>query len=107
MAEKLGILHEDYIITVGKSKGINNMQTDDSKMDIVNNAWGVNMARKNPNLDYLQFEELFFNDVKSQNTTIMIFDQKTIPKETLRTKEKRRNDEILNSWKNQGTYHRD
>ena len=62
LAEKLGILHEDYVITIGANKGKNNLTTRDSKMDVVNNAWGVNLARQNPNLDYLGFEELFFKD---------------------------------------------
>ncbi|WP_317047083.1 RHS repeat-associated core domain-containing protein, partial [Maribacter polysiphoniae] len=108
LAEKLGILHEDYMVTAGKSKGMHNMQTDDSKMDIINNAWGVNLARQNPNLDYLGFEELFFKDATNKtNTTIRILDQKTIPKESLKTRNTRRNKEIVESWKRKGAYYRD
>ena len=80
LAEKLGILHEDYTLRSGK----NNMSTDDSKMDLVNNTWGVNLARKNPNLNSLEFEELFLKDVQNQNNMIKIFDEKTIPKQSLK-----------------------
>lgn len=104
LAEKLGILHEDYMV----SKVIHNMQTDDSKMDIINNAWGVNLARQNPNLDYLGFEELFFNDATNKtNTTIRILDQKTMPKESLKTRNIRVNNARVKSWKAKGVWYRD
>ncbi|MEP5341068.1 MAG: RHS repeat-associated core domain-containing protein, partial [Algibacter sp.] len=86
LAEKLGMLHEDYTVTIGEHKGRNNLTSRDSRMDVVNNSWGINLARENPNLDYLGFEDLFFNDATSKNnTTIRILDTKTIPKESLRT----------------------
>ena len=108
LAEKLGILHEDYTITVGANKGKNNLTTRDSKMDVVNNAWGVNLARENPNLDYLGFEELFFKDATNKNNaTIRILDQNTIPKESLKTRNARVNKERVESWKNKGAYYRD
>ena len=108
LAEKLGILHEDYMVSDGRNGKKNNILTDDSKMDIVNNSWGVNLARKNPNLDYLGFEELFFKDATNKNnTTIRILDQKTIPKESLKAKNTRLNKERVKSWKNKGAWYRD
>jgi RHS repeat-associated protein len=84
IAEIVGHFHEDFIIGIGKYKGKNNLTTRDSKMDMVNNAWGIDLASKNVNLDYLGFEELFYKDVKNNNTAIMILDSSTIPQQTLR-----------------------
>ncbi|WP_235831820.1 MULTISPECIES: hypothetical protein [Flavobacterium] len=83
-AETIGLLHEDFIITRGKYKGMNNIYSEDSKMDMINNAWGINMARENPNLTDVEFEELFYRAVQSQNGTIKIIDTKTVPKSTLK-----------------------
>lgn len=101
LAEKLGMLHEDYIVTVGEHKGRNNLTSRDSEMDQVNNAFGITIARKNPNLTDLEFEEVFFKTVNSKRyqKLIRILDTKTIPKESLNDRNARRNKEIVEAWK--------
>ena len=98
IAETVGFLHEDFTVDVGENKGKNNLLTRDSKMDMANNIWGINLARENPNLSPLEFEELFLRDVTSQNTTIIIFDEKTIPKESLKTGIESRK-QVREKWK--------
>ncbi|UJH68662.1 DUF6443 domain-containing protein [Allomuricauda sp. SCSIO 65647] len=91
LAERLGMLHEDYEITVGEHKGKNNLTTRDSQMDQVNNAFGILIARKNPNLTDLEFEDIFLKTVnhKDYQKLIKIFDTHTIPKESLKVKAER------------------
>jgi len=84
IAEVIGTLHEDFVIGKGKDNGKHNFRTDDGKMDLANNAWGINLARNNPGLSELEFEELFFNEVSNNNTSLIILDSSTIPSQTLR-----------------------
>jgi len=84
LAEKLGLMHEDFEITEGLGKGMNNMLTADSQMDMTNNAWGISMARKNPNLSSLDFEEAFFNAAQNKDPNISILNSGTVPSQTLR-----------------------
>ncbi len=83
LAEKIGYYHEDFIITVGKDKGRQNMITRDGKMDLANNNFGINLARENPNLNSTQFEQRFFEAVQNKNQSIIIIDRSTIPAQSL------------------------
>lgn len=87
LAEYIGKLHEDFEIGKGEYIGMHNALTDDSKMDVINNTWGINLAKTKPGLSSLDFEDAFFNAVKnpSKGNSIRIDDIKTIPKQSLKT----------------------
>lgn len=49
------------------------------------------MAKENPNLSPVEFEQRFFEEVEKNNKNIIIIDRNTIPKQSLRNRIDQRN----------------
>ena len=93
------------VVKLKLKSGINNNQTLRGKMDINNNNWGINFATKNISLSPFDYFEHYFDDAV-RNNEIIILNDATIPKESLRVRDQKKLDKWYELWKS-GVYKRD